>query len=141
MQLRSLKNELNVSPGSYIDISTNKITKKNRMLISNNEIIFKKLGRINNLYDNDQNKPSATLIISGDFFKIYFDKNVNLNLIKEKLVKRQSKNQVEIDKISQRLSNKGFTEKAPKNIVELEKKNYSNLKNDIKKISFIIESL
>ena len=111
------------------------------MLISNNEIIFKKLGRINNLYDKDQNKPSATLIISGDFFKIYFDKNVNLNLIKEKLVKRQSKNQVEIDKISQRLSNKGFTEKAPKNIVELEKKNYSNLKNDIEKISFIIESL
>ena len=140
-ELRSFKNELNVSPGSYIDISTNKITKKNRMLINNNEIIFKKLGRINNLYDNDQNKPSATLIISGDFFKIYFDKNVNLNLIKEKLVKRQSKNQVEIDKISQRLSNKGFTEKAPKNIVELEKKNYSNLKNDIKKISFIIESL
>ena len=46
-----------------------------------------------------------------------------------------------MDKISQRLNNKGFVERAPKDIVQQEKINYSNLKNDIKKISVIIESL
>jgi valyl-tRNA synthetase len=140
-ELRSFKNELNVSPGSFIDISINKITKKNKTLIINNEIILKKLGRINNFFDKDQEKPSATLVISGDIFKIYFDENVDLNLIKENLLKRQDKYQEEINKISQRLSNKGFTDRAPKNIVEQEKTNYSNLKNDIKKISLTIESL
>ena len=140
-ELRSFKNELNVSPGSFIDISINKIAKKNKTLMTNNEIILKKLGRINNFYDKDQEKPSATLVISGDIFKIYFDENVDLNLIKENLVKRQNKYQEEMDKISQRLSNKGFTDRAPKNIVEQEKTNYSNLKNDIKKISLTIESL
>ena len=107
----------------------------------NNEIILKKLGRINNFYDTDQQKPSATLVISGDIFKIYFDENVDLNLIKENLLKRQNKYQEEMDKISQRLSNKGFTDRAPKNIVEQEKTNYNNLKDDIKKISLTIESL
>ena len=107
----------------------------------NNEIILKKLGRINNFFDKDQQKPSATLIVSGDIFKIYFDENVDLNLIKENLVKRKKKYQEEMDKISQRLSNKGFTNRAPKNIVEQEKTNYSNLKNDIKKILLTIESL
>ena len=140
-ELRSYKNELNVSPGSFIDISMSKITKKNRTLMKNNEIILKKLGRINNLYDMDQNKPSATMVISGDIFQIYFDENVDLNLIKENLIKRQNKYQEEMDKISQRLSNKGFTQRAPKNIVEQEKTNYSNLKDDIKKISSTIESL
>ncbi|MDC0044076.1 class I tRNA ligase family protein [Candidatus Pelagibacter sp.] len=140
-ELRSFKNELNVSPGSFIDISINKIAKKNKTLMTNNEIILKKLGRINNFFDKDQEKPSATLVISGDIFKIYFDENVDLNLIKENLVKRQNKYQEEMDKISQRLSNKGFTDRAPKNIVEQEKTNYSNLKNDIKKISLTIESL
>ena len=140
-ELRSFKNELNVSPGSFIDISINKIAKKNKTLMTNNEIILKKLGRINNFYDKEQEKPSATLVISGDIFKIYFDENVDLNLIKENLVKRQNKYQEEMDKISQRLSNKGFTDRAPKNIVEQEKTNYSNLKNDIKKISLTIESL
>ena len=66
---------------------------------------------------------------------------MNLNLIKENLVKSQNKYQEEMDKISQRLSNKGFTDRAPKNIVEQEKTNYNNLKNDIKKVSLTIESL
>ena len=140
-ELRSFKNELNVSPGSFVDISIDKIAKKNKTLMSNNEVVLKRLGRINNFYEKDQAKPSATLVISGDIFKIYFDENVDLNLIKENLVKRQSKYQEEMDKISQRLSNKGFTDRAPKNIVEQEKTNYSNLKDDIKKISLTIESL
>ena len=140
-ELRSFKNELNVSPGSFVDISINKIAKKNKTLMSNNEVVLKRLGRINNFYEKDQAKPSATLVISGDIFKIYFDENVDLNLIKENLVKRQGKYQEEMDKISQRLSNKGFTDRAPKNIVEQEKTNYSNLKDDIKKISLTIESL
>ena len=69
-ELRSFKNELNVSPGSFIDISINKIAKKNKTLMTNNEIILKKLGRINNFYNKDQEKPSATLVISGDIFKL-----------------------------------------------------------------------
>ena len=81
------------------------------------------------------------MLISGDLFKIYFDENVDLNLIKENLLKRQNKYQEEMDKISQRLNNKGFVQRAPKDIVQQEKTNYSNLKNDIKKISVTIESL
>ena len=104
--------------------------------------IFKKIVfDINNFFDKEQNKPSATLVISGDIFKVYFDENVDLNLIKENLRKRQNKYQEELDKISQRLSNKGFVDRAPKNIVEQEKTNYSNLQDDIKKISLTIESL
>ena len=64
-----------------------------------------------------------------------------MDLIKENLVKRQKKYQDEMDKISQRLANKGFTDRAPKNIVEQEKTNYSNLKDNIKKILLTIESL
>ena len=140
-ELRSFKNELNVSPGSYVDVSINKVAKKNKSLMNHNEIVLKRLGRINNFFDIDQDKPSATLVISGDIFKVYFDENVDLNLIKENLQKRQSKYQQELDKISQRLSNKGFVDRAPKNIVEQEKTNYSNLKDNIKKISLTIESL
>ncbi len=140
-ELRSFKNELNVSPGSFVDVAINKIAKKNKSLVNNNDVILKKLGRINNFFDKEQDKPSATLVISGDIFKIYFDENVDLNLIKENLQKRQNKYQDELDKISQRLSNKGFTDRAPKNIVEQEKTNYSSLKDNIKKISLTIESL
>ena len=57
------------------------------------------------------------------------------------MTKKQSKYQEDLNKISQRLSNKGFVERAPKNIVDQEKTNYSNLKNDIKKIALTIKNL
>ena len=140
-EIRSFKNELNVSPGSFIDISIEKINKKNMKFFVNNNIVLKRLGRINNFLDKDKNIPSATLIIEGDMFKLYFDLSVDLNIIKDNLIKKQSKYQEDLNKISQRLSNKGFVERAPKNIVDQEKTNYSNLKNDIKKISLTIKHL
>jgi len=140
-QIRSFKNELNVSPGSFIDISLGKINKKNQVFFKDNEIVLKKLGRINNFFNKDVNKPSATLVIDGDLFKLYFEENVDLNLIKENLISKQRKNETEMDKISSRLKNKNFVDRAPKHIVDQEKTNYNNLKNDIKKILLTIESL
>tara|TARA_Y100000782_G_scaffold2997_1_gene3446 strand:- start:32 stop:535 length:504 start_codon:yes stop_codon:yes gene_type:complete len=140
-EIRSFKNELNIGPGSFIDISIEKINKKNKKFFVNNNLVLKRLGRINNFLDKDKNIPSATLIIEGDIFKLYFDQSVDLNLIKDNLTKKQIKYQEDLNKISQRLSNKGFVDRAPKNIVDQEKTNYSNLKNDIKKISLTIKNL
>ena len=140
-QIRSFKNELNVSPGSFIGISLAKINKKKRVFFKDNEIVFKKLGRINNFFNKDVNKPSATLVIGGDLFKLYFEENVDLNLIKENLISKQRKYMTEMDKINSRLRNKNFVDRAPKYIVDQEKTNYNNLKKDIKKISLTVESL
>ena len=140
-ELRSFKNELSVSPGSFIDISIEGISKNEQSFFIENETILKKLGRISNLIDKDLTKPAATLVVSGDMFKIYFAEDVDLELIKENLKTRQNKYQDEMNKISLRLDNKGFVDRAPKDIVEQEKTNYNNLKNDIKRISVTIESL
>ena len=140
-ELRSFKNELSVSPGSFIDISIEGISKNEQSFFIENETILKKLGRISNLIDKDLTKPAATLVVSGDMFKIYFAEDVDLELIKESLKTRQNKYQDEMNKILLRLDNKGFVDRAPKDIVEQEKTNYNNLKNDIKRISVTIESL
>ena len=140
-ELRSFKNELNVSPGSFIDVSISNINEDQKKFINNNEIIIKKLGRINEIHTEDINKPAATMVVSGDLFKIYFDKDIDLKLIKENLTAKQSKLQDEMNRISERLENKGFVDRAPKEIVEQEKTNYNNLKNDIEKISVTIKGI
>ncbi len=140
-ELRGFKNELNVSPGSFIDVSIEGIDKNEKTFFAENEIILKRLGRINNLFHKDLDKPAPTLMVSGDLFKVYFAEDVDLKLIKENLINRQNKYQQEMDKISKRLANKGFVDRAPKDIVDQEKNNYNNLENDIKKISVTIESL
>jgi valyl-tRNA synthetase len=140
-ELRSFKNELSVSPGSFIDISIEGINKKEQSFFLENEIILKRLGRINNLFEKDLDKPAPTLMVSGDLFKVYFAEDVDLKLIKENLTNRKNKYQLEMDKISKRLVNKGFLDRAPKDIVDQEKTIYNSLENDIKKISITIESL
>jgi valyl-tRNA synthetase len=140
-ELRSFKNELNVSPGSFVDISINNINDEQKKFINNNEIILKKLGRINSIFNDDIDKPATTMVVSGDLFKIYFDKDVDLKLIKENLTSKQNRLHEEMKKISQRLENKSFVDRAPKEIVEQEKTNYNNLKNDIDKISLTIKSI
>ncbi|MDC0516817.1 valine--tRNA ligase [Candidatus Pelagibacter sp.] len=140
-ELRSFKNELSVSPGSFIDISIETVSKKEQSFFTENEIILKKLGRIKNLYNKDLVKPAATLMVSGDLFKVYFDEDVDLELIKKNLTTRQNKYQEEMNKISQRLANKGFVDRAPKDIVDQEKTNYNNLKNDVERISITIKGL
>ena len=140
-QIRSFKNELNVSPGSFVDISLSKISSNNKVFFKHNNIVLKKLGRINNFFDKDKEKPSATIVISGDIFKVYFEESVDLNVIKANLLNKQKKCQNEIDKINSRLNNKDFMSRAPKHIVDQEKTNYNNLKTDIKKISITVESL
>ena len=140
-ELRSFKNELNVSPGSFIDISINNINDNQKDFINKNEIILKKLGRINSILNEDLDKPAATMVVSGDLFKIYFDKDVDLKLIKENLTSKQNRIQEEMNKISQRLENKSFVDRAPKEIVEQEKTNYNNLKSDIDKILVTIKGI
>ena len=100
-----------------------------------------KLSIVNSIFLKDQKKSSATLIISGELFKLYFDQSVDLNLIKDNLLKRKTKFQEDLNKISQKLSNKAFVNKAPKNIVDQEKINYNLLKSDIQKVQLTIESL
>ena len=139
--LRSFKNELNISPGSFVDVSLGSIKNKKSNFYAKNENTLKKIARVNNFFNKDQDKPSATMVIGGDIIKVYFEENIDLKIIKENLIKKQNKYNSEMEGINKRLQNKNFVDRAPKTVVEQEKNNYNNLKNDVKKISLIIQNL
>ncbi len=139
--IRSFKNEIGVSPGSLIDISLANTNSKTQDFFNKNEIVLKKLGRISNILLEDQKKSSASLIIKGDLYKMYFEQDVDIKTIKDTLLKKHSKIKDEMDKINTRLSNKSFIDRAPKDIVELEKSNFNNLEKDAKKIQLTLENL
>ena len=139
--IRSFKNEIGVSPGSLIDISLANTNSKTKDFFNKNEIVLKKLGRISNILLEDQKKSSASLIIKGELYKMYFEQDVDIKTIKDTLLKKHSKIKDEMDKINTRLSNKSFIDRAPKDIVEQEKSNFNNLEKDAKKIQLTLENL
>ena len=140
-KIRSFKNELNVSPGSFIDISIKNVSREKQKLFLKNKVVFKKLGRINSILTEDSANESAILVVSGEIFKIYFDKTIDLNIIKDNLIVKNNKLSKELEGISKKLDNRNFVEKAPKHIVEQEKNTYNEIKNDINKINITIKSL
>ncbi len=139
--IRSFKNEIEISPGSFVKIQANKINPEIKKFIENNSNTLKKIGRINEFVTKDIKKPSANLIIKGEIFKIYFDEDVNLSKIKETLLNKKNKIEKEMEKINTRLNNKSFIERAPNDIVEQEKSNFINLEKDVNKLNYTLESL
>ena len=102
---------------------------------------MKKNGRIKNFHEKDLDKPSASIVINGELFKLYFDQDVDLNMIKSTLEKKITKINEEMKKIDIRLSNKSFMDRAPQNIVDQEKSNFANLEKDVKKIELTLKGL
>ena len=100
-----------------------------------------KLGRIKNLTLKDLNKSSASLILEGELFKIYFDEDIDLKRVKDTLQKKLNKLNKEMVNINQRLANKNFVERAPAELIDQEKTNFNNLEKDVKKIQLTLENL
>ena len=139
--IRSFKNELGIPPGSFIEISFDKTTDETKSFFDKNKTTLMKLGRIKNLYSQDLNKSSASLILEGELLKIYFDEDIDLIKVKDTLQKKLDKLNKDIDKIKQRLANKNFVEKAPSELLDQEKTNFNNLEKDVKKIQLTLENL
>ncbi len=139
--IRSFKNEIEISPGSFVKILVNKINPEIKKFIENNSNTLKKIGRIKEFVTEDIKKPSANLVIKGEIFKIYFDEDIDLSKIKETLLNKKNKIEKEMEKINTRLNNKSFIERAPNDIVEQEKSNFINLEKDVNKLNYTLESL
>ena len=139
--IRSFKNELGVPPGSLIEISLEKTSNEIKSFVDKNNTILMKLGRIKNISTKDLNKSSASLILEGELFKIYFEEDVDLNRVKDTLNKKLDKLKKEMDKINHRLNNKNFVEKAPAELIDQEKTTFNNLEKDVKKIQLTLENL
>ena len=85
--------------------------------------------------------PPITSTSSAEKFKLSFPENYDVISQIERFHKDSQKIEKEIISLKKRLDNKGFIMKAPKDVVEKEKDNLSDLYNRQKDISHIINQL
>ncbi len=139
--LRSVKAKLNISPGNYVDLNINELPKKNQKIIYNNELIFKKLGRIKNFNLNGVKSKIAKVILSNNKLSISFGDDIDLDQQISILTKKVEILKNQINNSENKLKNDNFIKKAPKNIIYQEKDLLENYKNEYKNLSEIINSL
>ena len=64
--IRSTKVALNVSPGSFIDISTNELNSNKVGIINDNLSVLKRLGRVSNVGHSELRKNGVKIIVGGE---------------------------------------------------------------------------
>ncbi len=141
VSIRSTKVDLNVPPGSFIDISTGELNSSKRSIVNDNLSVFKRLGRVSNVSYSELNKNGVKIIVGGETVTLYFDQNLNLNVQKQKIFDKVKDLDQKITGITGKLKNKSFLKNAPKQIAEKEKKALINYKIELKKLNSILNSI
>ena len=139
--IRSTKVDLNVSPGSFIDISTSEINSNKTRIINDNLDVFKRLGRVTNISSSKIAKNGVKIIAGGETVTLYFDQSLNLNEQRHKISNKVKDLENKINSTKNKLKNKSFLKNAPKLIVEKEKKALIDYKIELKKLNSILNSI
>jgi len=139
--IRSTKVDLNVSPGSFIDISTSEINSNKVRIINDNLDVFKRLGRVTNISSTKIAKSSVKIIVSGETVTLYFDQNLNLSEQKQKISNKIKGLENKINSTKNKLKNKSFLKNAPKQIVSRDKKALIDYEIELKKLNSILNSI
>ena len=139
--IRSTKVNLDISPGSFIDVSIGELNKDKKDIINKNISVFKRLGRISNIYDSKINKHSINIIVGIDTLSLYFDKDVNLHEQKLKLSSKAKELNNKLFNLKKKLENKSFLKNAPKLIIQNEKNSLLKYNIELKKLNSILNSI
>ena len=139
--IRSTKVNLDVPPGSFIDISIVELNFIKRSIVMNNLNLFKRLGRISNVFNKKTNKNGIKIIVGGETVTLYFDQNLDLNVQKQKIFNKVKDLDQKISGITDKLKNKSFLKNAKKQIVQKERNALIDYKIELKKLNSILNSI
>ena len=139
--IRSTKVDLDISPGTFIDISIEELNSSKRSIIKDNLVVFKRLGRILNVSYSKKDKNGIKIIVGGETVTLYFDLSLDLYDQRQKISKKVMDLDRQISGIISKLKNKSFLNNAPKQIVEKEKKALIDYKIELKKLNGILNSI
>ena len=140
--IRSTKVQLNVPPKERCDIVYFKESKKIKKFVSNNIEIIKQVGRVNNIiFKADSSISIIQIIIQKEKIGLKFETSIDISSQKDKLVKKLNELEIKIISLNQKLNNKNYVKKAPKDIVANDKILFKDLKIEQTKLKSIVSSI
>ena len=139
--IRSAKVDLNVPPGSFIDISINELSYNKISIIKDNLSLFKRLGRISEVSHLKLNKNGVKIFFAGETITLYFDQNFDLNEQTKKISNKVIDLEQKVAVTNSKLKNKSFLKNAPKHIIVREKKALIDYNIELKKLNSILNSI
>jgi len=139
--IRSTKVDLDILPGSFIEINIKDLKKEKRDIIMNNSSVFKRLGRVSDIHNSIIDKNGIKIVVGLETVTLYLDKNINLPEQQIKISKKVNDLDKKIHILMKKLENKSFLDKAPKLIVQKEKNLLLEYNIELRKLNSILNSI
>jgi len=134
--VRNIRSVWNIEPQGAIDVIVKPHDEKDIRAISANEEFIKRMARISSLKVGAFPKPKNAAVTVIGSLEIYvpLEGLIDFKKEKERLEKELARVDGEIKSIGARLKNKGFTDKAPKEVIDKQRQRKSELEVQIEKI-------
>ena len=140
--IRSTKSDFNLVSGEKTELYVVDLQKEQFAYIKENEKIICRLARLLEI-KQAQKKPKDVIAISGGKVEAFVavQSSFNLELEKEKINLALKKLEIETVKLSEKLNNKNFRNKAPEKIIEKFETDHEDLVTQLNKQKALLESL
>ena len=133
--IRSVRSEMNVPAGSKIPLiisGSNKLTQQR--IVRHNDVL-KRLARLDTItVQNDFPEGSIQSIVEEAVFAIHLNEVIDVTAETDRLKKEITKVEKEISKISGKLNNQGFLEKAPDAVIQENKSRLQDEQSKLEKL-------
>ena len=142
--VRNIRAEMNIAPGKELELLFKNGNDEDFRRAEENQTFLMKLAKLNKLTwlnDGDEEPMSVTQLV-GDMEVLipmagFIDKDAEV----VRLGKSIEKLEKELERVANKLSNPGFTEKAPAVVLEKEKEKAAGFERDIAKLKDQIEKI
>lgn len=141
--IRALRSEMNVPPKAMLNLYLKDASAETISRLTNNRDLIHRMARIeqSGALEGEVEKGSVSSVLDEATIILPLAGAIDVGAERARLEKEIGKLDVEITKLDQRLSNKGFTDKAPKEIVAEQQGKLDDLKAEREKLSEAVERL
>ena len=140
--IRSVRSEMNVPAGSKIPLIVSASNELTQERLTRHNDVLKRLARLDTIsMQNDFPEGAIQSIVDEAVFAIHLNEVIDIAAEANRLKKEISKVEQEIAKISGKLSNKGFLEKAPDAVIEENKSRLQDEQSKLEKLETALDRL
>ena len=133
--IRSVRSEMNVPAGSKIPLIVSGSNELTQQRIDRHNDVLKRLARLDTItVQNDFPVGSIQSIVEEAVFAIHLNEVIDVTAETDRLKKEITKVEKEISKISGKLNNQGFLEKAPDVVIEENKSRLQDEQSKLEKL-------
>ena len=140
--IRSTKAELKVTPKLFCDIYFHEEISKLKFLAKKHLILFKQLGRVNNILKQKvKNKNTIEILVLNEKISIQFNEDIDLASRKQGIIQKLANLEKQSKGLKNKLNNQAYLKNAPKEIIQNDKKLLNELTIEDQKLRSIVSSI